>query len=148
MSYIAGALTGNPSLFVFDGPVTHGYRNIVSASEALNKHGLGTIKLQPKEHLSIVNGTAFSAALAALCLHDAVHLAILSQVCTAMGTEALLGERQNYDPFIHEVARPHPGQVSSASSYISSKIRLMICTGASRTSDMGSARRQPIRSRR
>ncbi|EIM82653.1 phenylalanine ammonia-lyase [Stereum hirsutum FP-91666 SS1] len=114
LSYIAGALTGNPSLFVFDGPVTHGYRNIVSASEALNKHGLGTIKLQPKEHLSIVNGTAFSAALAALCLHDAVHLAILSQVCTAMGTEALLGERQNYDPFIHEVARPHPGQVQAA----------------------------------
>jgi phenylalanine ammonia-lyase len=29
-----------------------------------------------------------------------------------MGTEALLGVRGNYAPFIHEVARPHPGQVS------------------------------------
>ena len=28
-----------------------------------------------------------------------------------MGTEALLGTRGSYDPFIHKVARPHPGQV-------------------------------------
>ncbi len=36
---------------------------------------------------------------------------LLAQVCTAMGTEALLGVHVNYNPLIHEVARPHPGQV-------------------------------------
>jgi phenylalanine ammonia-lyase len=36
---------------------------------------------------------------------------MLAQVCTAMGTEVLLGERMNNAPFIHAVARPHPGQV-------------------------------------
>lgn len=61
-----------------------------------------------------MNGTAFSASVASLALHDAVHLALLAQVCTALGTEALLGVRSNYDPFIHEVARPHPGQVRFA----------------------------------
>jgi phenylalanine ammonia-lyase len=29
-----------------------------------------------------------------------------------MGTEALVGTRGSFDPFIHNVARPHPGQVS------------------------------------
>ncbi len=38
-------------------------------------------------------------------------LTLLAQVCTAMGTEALLGVCVNYDPFIHGVARPHLGQV-------------------------------------
>lgn len=27
-----------------------------------------------------------------------------------MGTEALAGTRGSYDPFIHDIARPHPGQ--------------------------------------
>jgi phenylalanine ammonia-lyase len=49
--------------------------------------------------------------VAGLALNEAVHLALLAQICTAMGTEALLGVRGNYAPFIHEVARPHPGQV-------------------------------------
>lgn len=72
------------------------------------------IPLASKEHLGILNGTAFSASVAALALNEAVHLALLAQVCTAMGTEALLGAQGSFDPFIHDVARPHPGQVEVA----------------------------------
>jgi phenylalanine ammonia-lyase len=61
-----------------------------------------------------LNGTAFSASVAALAMHDAVHLALLAQVCTALGTEALRGNRGNYASFIHATARPHPGQVETA----------------------------------
>lgn len=43
-----------------------------------------------------------------------MHLALLAQVCTAMGTEALRGSRGSYDSFIHATARPHPGQVETA----------------------------------
>jgi phenylalanine ammonia-lyase len=75
-------------------------------------HGIDPISLESKEHLGILNGTAFSTSVAALALNDALHLALLAQVCAAMGTEALLGSRGSFDPFIHEVARPHPGQVS------------------------------------
>ncbi|KZT01457.1 phenylalanine ammonia-lyase [Laetiporus sulphureus 93-53] len=116
LSYIAGTLTGNPSIRVFDGPAKFGPRQIVASSEALAAHGIEPIPLASKEHLGILNGTAFSASVAALALHEAVHLAMLAQVCTAMGTEALLGTQGSFEPFIHDVARPHPGQVESAAN--------------------------------
>lgn len=112
LSYIAGCLMGNPSIRVFDGPAAFGARRMVSSVEALKAHQIEPIPLAAKEHLGILNGTAFSASVACLVLNDAVHLALLSQVCTAMGTEAPAGSRGSFDPFIHDVARPHPGQVS------------------------------------
>ncbi|TFY81682.1 hypothetical protein EWM64_g2326 [Hericium alpestre] len=114
LSYVAGTLIGNPSIRVFEGPAAFGARRLMSSRDALDKHNIQPIELQAKEHLGILNGTAFSASVAALALNDAVHLALLAQVCTAMGTEALQGVRGNYAPFIHETARPHPGQVEAA----------------------------------
>ncbi|GLB37497.1 putative phenylalanine [Lyophyllum shimeji] len=114
LSYVAGTLVANPAIRVFHGPPAFGARKMSPSSEALREYNISPLPLASKEHLGILNGTAFSASVAALALHDAVHLALLSQVCTAMGTEALLGTRGNYDPFIHAVARPHPGQVECA----------------------------------
>ncbi|KZT72322.1 phenylalanine ammonia-lyase [Daedalea quercina L-15889] len=114
LSYIAGTLIGNPSIRVFDGPAKFGHRQIVASNQALAEHGIEPIPLASKEHLGILNGTAFSASVAALALNDAIHLAMLAHVCTAMGTEALLGTTGSFEPFIHDVARPHPGQVESA----------------------------------
>ncbi|EGO26247.1 hypothetical protein SERLADRAFT_447477 [Serpula lacrymans var. lacrymans S7.9] len=114
LSYIAGTLIGNPSIRVFDGPATFGYRRVVSSRKALADHNIDPLPLASKEHLGILNGTAFSASVASLALNDAAHLAILAQVCTAMGTEALLGTQASFDPFIHRVARPHPGQIEVA----------------------------------
>jgi phenylalanine ammonia-lyase len=104
-------IVANPSINVFDGPAVFGTREIVSSRQALVAHNIEPIPLASKEPLGILNGTAFSASVAALALNDVVHLAILAQVCTAMGTEALVGTRGSFDPFIHSVARPHPGQV-------------------------------------
>ncbi|KAJ7435165.1 L-Aspartase-like protein [Mycena galericulata] len=114
LSYVAGCLMGNPSIRVFDGPAAFGARRIVSSRKALDAHQIEPIPLASKEHLGLLNGTAFSASVACLVLNDAVHLALLSQVCTAMGTEALAGSRGSFDPFIHDIARPHPGQIESA----------------------------------
>jgi phenylalanine ammonia-lyase len=119
LSYIAGTLTGNPSIRVFDGPATFGSREIHSSRKALESHSIAPLPLSSKEHLGILNGTAFSASVASLALNDAVHLALLTLVCTAMGTEALAGTRASFDHFIHNVARPHPGQVGSTSPYLS-----------------------------
>lgn len=116
LSYIAGTLVGNPSIRVFDGPYREGPRQLVSSAQALSAHGLTAISLVSKEHLSILNGTAFSASVGSLALNDAVHLALLAQVCTAMGTEALLGTQASHAPFLHDVARPHPGQVEVAAN--------------------------------
>ncbi|KAF9268708.1 phenylalanine ammonia-lyase [Marasmius fiardii PR-910] len=114
LSYIAGTLCGNPSIRVFSGPRVFGARQISPSRDALATHNIDPIPLASKEHLGILNGTAFSTAVASLALNDAVQLTILSQVCTAMGVEALLGNRGSFDPFIHNVARPHPGQVECA----------------------------------
>jgi len=118
LSYIAGTLIGNPSIRVFDGPAAFGGREIVSSVKALEAHGIAPIPLASKEHLGILNGTAFSASVASLALNEAVHLTLLSQVCTAMGTEALAGTRASFDSFINCVARPHPGQVCTSCSSI------------------------------
>ncbi|KAH8087842.1 phenylalanine ammonia-lyase [Cristinia sonorae] len=113
LSYIAGTLIGNPAIHVFDSAAT-GARQILPSDVALARHGVEPIPLSSKEHLGILNGTAFSASVAALALHEAAHMMLLSQVCTAMGTEAMLGAQGSFDPFIHNVARPHPGQVEAA----------------------------------
>ncbi|RDB25036.1 Phenylalanine ammonia-lyase [Hypsizygus marmoreus] len=114
LSYVAGTLIANPAIRVFHGPAAFGARQISSSSEALKQYSIEPLPLASKEHLGILNGTAFSASVASLALNDAVHLSLLAQVCTAMGTEALLGTRGSYDHFIHAVARPHPGQVECA----------------------------------
>ncbi|KAJ7776524.1 L-Aspartase-like protein [Mycena maculata] len=114
LSYVAGLLMGNPSIRAFDGPQVFGSRKMVSSRIALSAHNIEPISLASKEHLGILNGTAFSTSVASLALNDAIHLTLLAQVCTALGTEALLGSRGSFDPFIHSVARPHPGQVECA----------------------------------
>ncbi|KAJ6610205.1 phenylalanine ammonia-lyase [Mycena sp. CBHHK59/15] len=114
LSYVAGLLVGNPSIRAFEGPPTFGARKMVSSRVALAAHDIQPISLASKEHLGILNGTAFSTSVAALALNDAVHLTLLAQVCTALGVEALIGSRGSFDPFIHSVARPHPGQVECA----------------------------------
>ncbi|PPQ79955.1 hypothetical protein CVT25_003027 [Psilocybe cyanescens] len=131
LSYIAGALgkfiltihitrvltnvtVGNASIQVYHGPRTFGPRQKAPSNEGLSKHSIEPIALASKEHLGLVNGTAVSAAVAALAIDDAVLLALLAQVCIAMGTEALNGTRGSYASFIHVVARPHPGQVECA----------------------------------
>jgi phenylalanine ammonia-lyase len=97
LSYVAGVMTGNPAIRAYCGKGTH--RKMVSAPFALEESGLQPLPLAPKEHLGLLNGTAFSAGVAALALSEAAFLALLTQVCTAMGTEALLGTRASFHPF-------------------------------------------------
>ncbi|KAF8342677.1 phenylalanine ammonia-lyase [Cantharellus anzutake] len=114
LSYVAGTLIGNQGIRVFDGPsCTMGPRKIVPATEAYKDHGLEHIQFEGKEHLGLLNGTAFSAAVASLVLSDAANVAVLAQVCTAMGTEALLGSQgTSLTCSFHPRRRTaHPGQV-------------------------------------
>lgn len=52
--------------------------------------------------------------MATLALHDSHFLALLSTGLTAMTVEALVGQAGSFNPFIHDVARPHPGQIQVA----------------------------------
>jgi phenylalanine ammonia-lyase len=117
LSYLAAALQGNPDIFVRMGKTADNYR-VVPASEALKSEGIAPIVLAAKEGLGLLNGTAASASVASLAIYESNHLAVLSQVLTAMGCEALQGSADSFHPFLAAV-RPHRGQVESASNILS-----------------------------
>ncbi len=108
LSYIAAALMGRRDVH-FDGAVQ-------PAGTVLAKAGLMPLTLEPKEGLGLVNGTAFMTGIAALACADAQRLARVADVCTAMAVEVLEGITSPFDEFLHDVAKPHPGQVRSARS--------------------------------
>ncbi|KAK0737766.1 L-Aspartase-like protein [Schizothecium vesticola] len=113
LSYIAGTLEGNPDIFVKVGASN----KIIPADQALPLAGLSPVRLQAKEGLGITNGTAPSCAAAAIVMHQANQLALLTQLLTAVGTEALYGTVRNYHPFISAV-RPHDGQAEAAANIV------------------------------
>ncbi|CAI7630376.1 unnamed protein product [Penicillium glandicola] len=111
MAYIAGAIMGNPDVFV---QVGKGPQAIVMpSSEALQMSGLSPSGLGPKEGLGLINGTAPSVAAASLALYDTQQLALLSQILTAFTSECLAGNVEWTHPFIH-ATRPHTGQIEVA----------------------------------
>ena len=107
LSYVAGIVTGNPDIWVKTPS------GIISAKEALEHNSIAPITLGPKEGLGLMNGTATSAAVGSLALYETHHIMVLSQVLTAMASEALLGTADSFDSFIAGV-RPHRGQVEAS----------------------------------
>ena len=116
LSYVAGALQGSPAVQIWMTDRRKG-RQQLSADVALAKHSQTPLRLGPKEGLAIVNGTAVSAGVGSLALHDAHGLIILSQVLTAMGVEALGGSAESFHPFFSN-CRPHPGQSEAAENIL------------------------------
>lgn len=107
LSTIARAITGNGNV-----EVRLGDRR-VNAKTALNDLGLDPIELQPKEGLALVNGTSFSAAVAANATNQARNLLAVSFAAQSMMMAALRVDVRPFEEFVHQ-AKPHPGQVWSA----------------------------------
>ncbi len=105
LSYLGAALVGEEEV-VYNGEVRH-------SKEVLSELGLEPMELEAKEGLALTNGSAFMSAFASLAVWDAEELAFVSDLCTAMASEALLGNRGHFNAFIHE-NKPHPGQIESA----------------------------------
>ncbi|EIW80706.1 phenylalanine ammonia-lyase [Coniophora puteana RWD-64-598 SS2] len=137
LSYIAGTLIGNPGIRVWSSQpcitstssnglangsksapkkrVTRSGRTILPSRKALEHYGIEPLPLASKEHLGILNGTAFSASVAAQAAQGLQSLAMLSIATTALATEALTGTAHSFVPFISQ-ARPHPGQITAAAT--------------------------------
>ena len=88
---------------------------LLPGTEALAAVGLEPVRLRPKEGLSLINGTQFMAAMAALALVRARRLARVADLACALSLEALQGSATSFHPAIHE-ARPLPGQRDSAAN--------------------------------
>lgn len=81
----------------------------VPALPVLTQHGLIPLILQPKDGLSLINGTQLMAGYGAYLLHRAGNLVTVADVISAMSLEALQGSVKPFDPRFHQL-RPHPGQ--------------------------------------
>jgi histidine ammonia-lyase len=82
-------------------------------ADALARAGIAPLALEAKEGIALINGTQFMAAVGALFLRGAEHLAALADVAGALTLEALGATGEPLHPLLHR-ARPHPGQIASA----------------------------------
>ncbi len=85
----------------------------VPAAEALTEAGIDPLTLEPKEGLSLLNGTEGMLARGCLAVDRSIRLVDAADATCALSVEALLASTVPLDPRIHEL-RPHPGQIQSA----------------------------------
>ena len=90
---------------------------LLDGAEALARVGLAPLRLEAKEGLSLVNGTQFMGAFAALGLVRARRLAKAADIACALSIEALQGSRTSFLPEIHAL-RPLRGQSASAANVL------------------------------
>jgi histidine ammonia-lyase len=87
----------------------------LDGATALRQAGLAPIALASKEGLSLVNGTQFMSAMAALGVVRARRLAQAADLACALSLEALQGSRTSFQPSIHRT-RPLKGQREAAAN--------------------------------
>ncbi len=85
----------------------------IPANQVLEKHNLSPIELQPKDGLSLINGTQLMSAYGAFVLEKSLHLLKSADLLGAMSLEALQGSIKPFDERIHDI-RPHNGQQTVA----------------------------------
>jgi histidine ammonia-lyase len=85
----------------------------MAGGEAMRRAGVGTLRLEAKEGLALLNGTQAMTAVGALALARACRVARAADVAGAMTLEALKGTPDAFDGRVH-AARPHAGQRESA----------------------------------
>jgi histidine ammonia-lyase len=108
----------------------------VAGAEAMAVAG-GKIDLHAKEALALINGSTFSAALAALVVRDAQNLLDHAELAVAMTLEGICGFRDPFYPHLHR-ARGHQAAEQSAS-------RVLTYLDGSELLDPGDLRTNPRR---
>jgi len=101
LAFIARTLLGYGEVF-YQG-------KIIDARTAFKKANIKQIKFEPKEGLSLINGTEMMGANGALIVDQAEYLANIADVGAAMSMVALQGKTGPFDLRIMDL-KPHPGQ--------------------------------------
>ncbi|MFE2377097.1 aromatic amino acid lyase [Streptomyces sp. NPDC059398] len=105
LCYVASALIG-------EGDVSYRGESRPVA-DVFAELGIEPLVPEAKDGLGLINGTSYSSAWSVLAIAEAERLARVADICTALASEALLGNRGHFDAFIH-AQKPHPGQTASA----------------------------------
>ncbi|CAH0533974.1 Histidine ammonia-lyase [Vibrio stylophorae] len=101
LSYVAAALIGERECY---------YKGELRPTESIFAElGIQPIKLQPKEGLAMMNGTAVMTGLACIAYKRAEYLAQLCTRITAMVSVGMQGNDFHFDESLFAV-KPHPGQ--------------------------------------
>ncbi|MBN1676910.1 MAG: histidine ammonia-lyase [Candidatus Thermoplasmatota archaeon] len=93
-------------------------RGFEPSVRALRRKRLSPMKLEPKEAISLINGTQAMGALGVLAVKDAAVLADNAQIAAAMSLEALKGTSSAFDLRISKV-RPYKGQLTVSRNMLS-----------------------------
>lgn len=88
-----------------------------STAEVFREVGLKAVKLQPKEGLSLINGTSVMSGVSALICFEAEHLLHTSIRAGALALELVHGFSDGISEKLH-LLRPHKGQ-----GYVAKKMR-------------------------
>jgi len=89
--------------------------NRMPGGAALERAGLEPLALEPKEGLSLINGTQGMLAVGLGAAERGAALARAADLAAAMTIEAILATDRSFDERIHGL-RPHPGQAASAAN--------------------------------
>lgn len=133
LSYMSGAIQGSPDVFVRVGG-RKGLPHVITAQQALEEASIVPVVLGPKEGLSLINGTAAATAVASLGCYEANQLAVVSQLLTALSSEALYANNEWAHPFI-AAARPHQGQIEAAQNIRTFLLGSKLSYGLEQTKD-------------
>ncbi|KAF1960852.1 phenylalanine ammonia-lyase-like protein [Byssothecium circinans] len=118
LTYVGGVLQGKPAVQAWIGDRIQGGRKLIPGDEALGYAEMEPIDLRAKDGLALVAGTSPSSGVACLAIHEAICLAAMSTVLTAMSAEALCASNSSFHP-LHGELRPHPGQRECATLILS-----------------------------
>jgi histidine ammonia-lyase len=88
---------------------------ILPAGEVLKKLGREALSPEPKEGLSLINGTQVMTAIGLLACDTAAHLLCTADITLSMSLDATLGTATAFRDEIHRV-RPHKGQSVAAAN--------------------------------
>jgi len=105
LSYVAAVLAGERDVLADGGTVP--------ARFALEDSGIAPLVLEPKESLSVMNGTSAMTGLAALALPRALRLARWTTALSAAASDVMHGQPGHFDARLF-AAKPHPGQLEVA----------------------------------
>jgi histidine ammonia-lyase len=89
---------------------------VLPAKEALNRLGMETLQLGPKEGLALINGTQASAAIALDALFAGERVFCAAIAAGALSVDALKGSVKPFDPRISDL-RGQPGQIRVAQAF-------------------------------
>ena len=85
--------------------------------KAMELANIPTVELTSKEGLALINGTQVMTSVGALALYDAVNLAKIADIASALTVESQNGIVTAFDEKVQNV-RPHSGQINTAKNLL------------------------------